>query len=109
MNRPYPHLIAIGVLCIFLGCDCQYEVKGFVLDARTLSPISNVSIGKTDTVGLDNPFNRKSFTNSDGTFDIMGIAGGCDDITLFFMHPDYITHKTTLATFGIDTIYLEKK
>ncbi len=109
MKHLLKYLFVCLTLCAFVGCDCQYQVTGLVLDSVTASPISDVSIGKTDTVHLDNPFNRKSFTDGNGAFDILGVGGRCNEITLFFMHPGYETQEITLETFGVDTIYLTRK
>ena len=96
--------LIILTLSFLVACDCQYEISGIVLDARTQTPISNVAIGKTDSVNLDNPFNRKTYTNDQGVFDIHGIAGFCNEVTMYFSNEEYETRKITFENYSKDTV-----
>lgn len=98
------------ILILFLAltsCDCQYHLRGVVLDQLTKKPISDVAIGKTDTIDLDNPFNGKTMTWENGAYEIYGIAGSCNEITLFFTKEGYETRKITLQNNSTDTIFLQ--
>ncbi|MBD3197360.1 MAG: hypothetical protein GF317_20055 [Candidatus Lokiarchaeota archaeon] len=98
-------LFMIGLLII--SCDCQIRVDGIVLNQETGKPIPNIAIGKTDTTDLDNPFNEKIYTDKDGRYDFNGIAGKCDDITLYFSGYGFLTEKVKLENGSSDTIYLK--
>lgn len=90
------------------SCDCHYHLSGTVLEKNTKEPISNVAIGKTDTTDLDNPFNRKTYTDYKGQFEISGVSGRCNEITMYFSASDYRTEKRTFDNGALDTIYLER-
>lgn len=100
--------IIITILIVY-SCDCPVHVRGTVLDSETKLPIENVSIGKTDTTELDNPFNRKTHTDINGYFQFNGNAGKCDKVTLFFLVENYKTEKVELDNNSIDTILMKKK
>ena len=89
------------------SCDCQYQLSGIVLDKLTKKPIENVAIGKTDTTDLDNPFNRKTMTRENGEYEIYGIAGRCNEITMFFSKDGYETQKIIFPNNSTDTILLQ--
>lgn len=101
----------IGALVFFLlilvGCDCQYHLRGVVLDRSTSQPIANVAIGKTDTVDLANPFNRKTLTKENGNYDIYGVAGKCNEVKMFFTKQGYETLALNFLNNTIETIYLD--
>jgi len=99
--------LIICILTIFSACDCVYEVSGIVIDKSTGKPIDSTAIGKTDTTDLDNPFNQKTHTNKNGEYNVSGIAGKCDQVTLYFTKDNYLTKKTSFKNGSRDTIYLE--
>ena len=98
----------IIISLIFISCDCQYHISGIVVDAETKAPINNVTIGKTDSTDLDNPFNKKTYTKSNGQYEILGIGGSCKDITMYFSKENFETQKTEIRNNSNDTIYLKK-
>jgi hypothetical protein len=89
------------------SCDCQYHLSGVVLDRLTKKPIENVAIGKTDTTNLDNPFNSKTMTQKNGDYEIFGIAGRCNEITMYFSKDGYETQKMIFPNNSTDTILLQ--
>ena len=89
------NIILTFLLFLFTACDCQYYVSGVVLDKQTHKPISNVAIGKTNDTDLDNPFNKKTITSEDGKYEIHGIAGKCNKVTMYFTKEGYQTTKVT--------------
>ncbi|MCX2745318.1 carboxypeptidase-like regulatory domain-containing protein [Mangrovivirga sp. M17] len=96
------------ILCLtFSSCDCRYQLSGVVLDQRSGNPIESVAIGKTDTADLDNPFNRKTITTKNGSYEISGVAGSCNEITMYFTKTGYTTEKITLQNNSTDTIFLQ--
>ncbi len=98
------------IFILFLSltaCDCQYQLSGGVLDKLTLKPIEDVAIGKTDTTDLDNPFNMKTMTMKNGSYEIFGIAGRCNEITMFFTKDGYETQKIIFQNNSADTILLQ--
>jgi len=99
-------LIFLSIMILIISCDCQIRVKGLVLNKETNSPIPNIAIGKTDTTDLDNPFNEKIFTDNEGQFEFMGIAGQCNDISLYFSGKGFKTKKVTMINGSSDTVYL---
>jgi hypothetical protein len=104
MKRKFP---IIFILLTLTACDCQYHLSGLVLDKLTKKPIQDVAIGKTDATDLDNPFNRKTMTSENGDYEIYGIAGRCNEITLFFTKAGYETKKITFQNNSTDTILLQ--
>lgn len=100
-------IILICFLTMFSACDCVYKVSGIVLDKSTGKPIDSIAIGKTDTTDLDNPFNRKTYTDEKGEYDISGVSGKCDRVTLYFTNDNYLTQKITFKNGSHDSIYLE--
>lgn len=89
------------------ACDCQYHLSGIILNKLTKEPIQDVAIGKTDTTDLDNPFNRKTMTSQSGVYEIYGIAGRCNEVTMFFSKDGYETQKVTFQNNSTDTILLQ--
>ena len=77
------------------------------MDLQSNNAVSDVSIGRTDTSDLDNPFNGKTLTKEDGEYEIHGISGSCNEITLFFAKSGYSTRKVILKNYSVDTIFLE--
>ncbi|WP_229712499.1 hypothetical protein [Marivirga lumbricoides] len=73
----------------------------------TKKPIQDVAIGKTDTTDLDNPFNRKTMTGKNEDYEVDGIAGTCDEITMYFNKEGYEPEKITFQNNSIDTILLQ--
>jgi len=55
---------------------------------------------------LENPFNEKIYTDNEGQFEFMGIAGQCNDITLYFSGKGFETKKVKMINGSSDTIYL---
>jgi len=98
--------IFLSIIILIISCDCQIRVKGLVLNKETNRPISNIAIGKTDTTDLENPFNEKIYTDNEGQFEFMGIAGQCNDITLYFSGKGFETKKVKMINGSSDTIYL---
>lgn len=98
--------IFLSIMILIISCDCQIRVKGLVLNKETNRPISKIAIGKTDTTDLENPFNEKIYTDNEGQFEFMGIAGQCNDITLYFSGKGFETKKVTMINGSSDTIYL---
>jgi hypothetical protein len=94
-------------LLALTACDCQYQLRGVVLDSFTQQPIQGVRIRKTDTTGLGNPFNRKTLTQEDGCYELYGIAGVCNEIPLFFTKEGYETRQVTFSNNSNDTILLQ--
>ncbi len=88
------------------SCDCQLNVQGIVLNAKSKQPIENVAIGKTDTTDLDNPFNSKDLTDSTGEFKFRQIAGLCNSVPLYFSKEGYKTQMIELNNNSKDTIFL---
>ena len=101
------NLVAFILYLTLTACDCQYHLSGVVLDKVTKKPIQGVAIGKTDTTDLDNPFNRKTMTNETGDYEIYGMAGKCNTITMFFTKEGYETQKITFQNNSADTILLQ--
>jgi len=91
----------------FTSCDCFYNLSGVVLDRNNLKPIQGVFIGKTDTANLENPFNGKTRTSQNGTYEINGIAGSCNTIKMYFSKEGYRTQKVMLFNNSTDTIFLQ--
>ena len=100
-------ILTFSIFTILFGCDCRYEVTGIILDNSTKKPLNNVAIGKTDTTDLENPFNRKTYSFKNGEFDVSGISGRCNQITLYFTKKDYSTQKVTFENGAHDTIFLK--
>ena len=100
-------LLILAPLQIFSACDCQYHLSGVVLDKLTMKPIQGVTIGKTDTTDLDNPFNRKTTTAVNGSYEIYGVAGKCNKITMFFTKDGYKTKEISFSNNSADTILLQ--
>lgn len=100
-------LITLSVL-IINRCDCPVHVTGTVLDSKTKLPIENVAIGRTDTTNLNNPFNRKVYTDANGNFQFDGIAGKCDKVLLYFSAENYKIEKIAFDNNSIDTIFMMK-
>lgn len=106
----YTFYVLILILALTISsCDCYYHLSGVVVDKTTRKPISNVAIGKTDTTDLDNPFNRKTYTDNAGKFELSGVSGRCNKITMYFSAKDYQTQKITFRNGARDTIYLQRK
>jgi len=105
MKRKIP--VVFILLLILASCDCQYHLSGVVLDKLTKKPIQDVAIGKTDTTDLENPFNRKVMTTENGTYEIYGVAGRCNEITMFFSKDGYETEKIIFPNNSTDTILLQ--
>jgi hypothetical protein len=105
MRQKFP--IIFILFLTLASCDCQYHLSGVVLDKLTKRPIENVAIGRTDTTDLDNPFNRKTMTQAKGNYEIYGIAGRCNEITMFFTKDGYETKKVTFHNNSADTILLQ--
>lgn len=105
--KHYKLLTIVFVLTMFISCDCVYEVNGIVLDKSTMEPIDSIAIGKTDTIDLDNPFNRKTYTDKNGKYKVTGVSGKCDRVTLYFSKENFLTQKLTFENGSQDTIYLE--
>jgi hypothetical protein len=100
--------LIIFIFLLFLSsCDCHYHISGVVLDKFSKIPIQDVAIGKTDTTDLDNPFNSKTMTAENGSFEVNGIAGICNEITLFFTKDGYETQKIMFKNNSSDTILLQ--
>ena len=102
------YLLIISLILTFSSCDCYYHLSGTVIDKNTGEPISNVAIGKTDTTDLDNPFNRKTYTDEKGKFEVSGVSGRCNKITMYFSGKGYLTQKRVFRNGVSDTIYLEQ-
>ncbi|KXX66922.1 hypothetical protein AVL50_29655 [Flammeovirga sp. SJP92] len=77
------------------------------MDKLTKKPIQDVAIGKTDTNDLENPFNRKTMTTENGAYEIYGVSGRCNEITMFFSKDGYETQKIILSNNSTDTILLQ--
>jgi hypothetical protein len=107
MKRKIP--ITFIVLLTSLSCDCQYQISGVVLDKLTKKPIQDVAIGKTDSTELENPFNKKTMTGENGDYEIFGIAGSCNEITMFFSKDGYESKKFIFQNNSNDTILLQPK
>lgn len=105
MRQKFP--IIFILFLTLTSCDCQYHLSGVVLDKLTKKPIEDVAIGKTDTTNLDNPFNRKIMTRENGEYEIYGVAGRCDEITMFFAKDGYETQKLIFQNNSTDTILLK--
>jgi len=93
---------------ILISCDCSFQISGIILNADTKTPINYVAIGKTDTTKLDNPFNKKKYSNFNGQFEFSGIGGGCKEVTVYFSKPGYKTLKKIILNNSRDTVYLKK-
>jgi hypothetical protein len=107
-NSMKQRFLIIFILFLTLtSCDCQYHLSGVVLDKFTNKPIQDVAIGKTDTTDLQNPFNRKTMTTENGTYEIYGVAGRCNEITMFFSKDGYETQKLVFPNNSTDTILLQ--
>lgn len=89
------------------SCDCQYHLTGVVLNKLTKKPIQDVAIGKTDSTKLGNPFNRKTMTTEKGFYEIFGIAGRCNEVTMYFSKYGFETQKIQLSNNSTDTILLQ--
>ncbi len=105
MKQKFP--IIFILFLTLTSCDCQYHLSGVVLDKLTKKPIEDVAIGKTDTTDLDNAFNRKTMTRENGDYEIYGIAGRCNEITMFFSKDGYETQKIIFLNNSNDTILLQ--
>ena len=105
MRQNFPIIFILFLTLI--SCDCQYHLSGVVLDKLTRKPIENVAIGKTDITDLDDPSNRKTMTRKNGEYEIYGVAGKCDEITMFFTRDGYQTEKVTFENNSNDTIFLK--
>ncbi len=101
----YSFVVAV---LIVTACDCRLSVTGRVIDEENGLPLDSVAIGRTDTVDLNNPFNSKAYTDSNGYFDFSGIAGRCDGVLLYFSKEGYKTKAIKFDNFSIDTIRLIK-
>jgi len=73
----------------------------------TRKPIENVAIGKTDITDLDDPSNRKTMTRKNGEYEIYGVAGKCDEITMFFTRDGYPNRESDFFNNSNDTIFLK--
>lgn len=91
------------------GCDCYYQISGVVMDAHTKLPLSGVAISTTETPDPDHPNSQNTFSKGNGQFEVSGVAGVCDKVSLYFMHQDYIRQAVTLSNNSTDTIYLTPK
>ncbi len=84
----------------FTACDCQYHLSGVVLDKNTLKPIKDVKISNPHSSS------SKTLTKENGDYEIYGLSGRCDEITLLFMIDGYETQKITFSNNSTDTVLL---
>lgn len=105
--RPYRSILSLLIVLALGGCDCQYEISGTVLDEASKMPIRHVAITTTNTTDPD--ATDHTYTEKYGEFVFSGIAGSCDEITVYFSHRDYVTKKVTIHNNSSATIYLRRK
>jgi len=93
-------------MILLISFDCKTWVKGFVLTKEANRPYPYIAIGKTCATDLGNPYNTKIYTDNEGRFEFMGIAGQCNDITLCCSGKSFDIEKATMINRSLDSIYL---
>lgn len=99
-------LLIISVFFLFISCDCNQVVKGFVYDKESNIPIEGALVYKEGRCEMT------EVTDSIGHFTISNIAGGfqsCPPMTIIIKHDDYKILKLTIPSGEERSVYLEKR